>query len=454
MRGHERQTRASKYSQNIPPSLRLSLVAGIMLKHMSEEVKLLPGLKLREITLQVPLDYRNPAAGMIDIFARVVTGQEGEKRPYLLFLQGGPGHEAARPSLCPSPQPSWLPRALEDYQVVMLDQRGTGRSTPVSADLDFGPLTGLTPSAQAEYLTHLRADEIVRDAEALRAYLGGEPWTLLGQSFGGFTSVRYLSSHPEGLSGAILTGGLTAVGRPIEDIYAETWRIMMDKSETYYRRFPEDRDRVRQIYDLAQEGKVVTPNGDKVGADWWRTVGIVLGAQGGGMKLHELLENDPYSPAFRHDLAAMLPFGGRNPLYAILHESCYADGVSTRWAASRTMPSEVKDDGTFFAGEHLPRDLFEESSELRPLRETAEIIANQEWEQLYSATRLASADVPVAAAAYYEDAYVPLRFSVETARLLKDCRLWVTSEYEHNGLRQDPRVLDRLIGLLKGQILQ
>ncbi|MCV0022450.1 aminopeptidase, partial [Mobiluncus curtisii] len=104
---------------------------------------------------------------------------------------------------------------------------------------------------------------------------------------------RYLSSHPEGLSGAILTGGLTAVGRPIEDIYAETWRIMMDKSETYYRRFPEDRDRVRQIYDLAQEGEVVTPNGDKVGADWWRTVGIVLGAQGGGMKLHELLENDP-----------------------------------------------------------------------------------------------------------------------------------------------------------------
>ncbi|EFU82421.1 hydrolase, alpha/beta domain protein [Mobiluncus holmesii ATCC 35242] len=425
-----------------------------MLKHMSEEVKLLPGLKLREITLQVPLDHRNPAAGMIDIFARVVTGQEGEKRPYLLFLQGGPGHEAARPSLYPSPQPSWLPRALEDYQVVMLDQRGTGRSTPVSADLDFGPLAGLTPSAQAEYLTHLRADEIVRDAEALRAYLGGEPWTLLGQSFGGFTSVRYLSSHPEGLSGAILTGGLTAVGRPIEDIYAETWRIMMDKSETYYRRFPEDRDRVRQIYDLAQEGKVVTPNGDKVGADWWRTVGIVLGAQGGGMKLHELLENDPYSPAFRHDLADMLPFGGRNPLYAILHESCYADGVSTRWAASRTMPPEVKDDGTFFAGEHLPRDLFEESSELRPLRETAEIIANQEWEQLYSATRLASADVPVAAAAYYEDAYVPLRFSVETARLLKDCRLWVTSEYEHNGLRQDPRVLDRLIGLLKGQILQ
>lgn len=454
MRGHDRQTRASKYSQNISSSLRPSHAGGIKLKHMSDEVKLLPGLKLREITLQVPLDHLNPAAGMIDIFARVVTGKDGEKRPYLLFLQGGPGHEAARPALYPSPQPTWLPRALEDYQVVMLDQRGTGRSTPVSADPDFGPLAGLTPSEQAEYLTHLRADEIVRDAEALRAYLGGKRWTLLGQSFGGFTSVRYLSSHPEGLSGAILTGGLTAVGHPIEDVYAETWRIMMDKSETYYRQYPEDRDRVRQIYNLAREGKIITPNGDKVGADRWRTVGIVLGAQGGGMKLHELLENDPFSPAFRHDLAAMLPFEGRNPLYAILHESCYADGVATRWAASRTMPREVKRDGTLLAGEHLPRDLFEESSELRPLREAADIVANYEWTQLYSTERLASADVPVAAAAYYEDAYVPLKFSTETAGILKDCRLWVTSEYEHNGLRHDARVLDRLIGLLKGQILQ
>ena len=228
----------------------------------------------------------------------------------------------------------------------------------------------------------------------------------------------------------------------------------MDKSETYYRQFPEDRDRVRQIYNLAREGKIITPNGDKVGADRWRTVGIVLGAQGGGMKLHELLENDSFSPAFRHDLAAMLPFEGRNPLYAILHESCYADGVATRWAASRTMPREVKRDGTLLAGEHLPRDLFEESSELRPLREAADILANYEWTQLYSTERLASADVPVAAAAYYEDAYVPLKFSTETAGILKDCRLWVTSEYEHNGLRQDARVLDRLIGLLKGQILQ
>ena len=44
----------------------------------------------------------------------------------------------------------------------MLDQRGTGRSSPI------GTLPGLTPAEQAEYLTHFRADSIVRDAELIR----------------------------------------------------------------------------------------------------------------------------------------------------------------------------------------------------------------------------------------------------------------------------------------------
>ena len=54
----------------------------------------------------------------------------------------------------------------------------------------------------------------------------------------------------------------------------------------------------------------------------------------GAEQLHYLLELDPDSPVFRHDLAAALPFSGRNPIYAAMHEACYADGEATRWAAS------------------------------------------------------------------------------------------------------------------------
>ena len=405
----------------------------------------LPGLTITNLFLDVPLDHANDGAGTIEVFARVVTGEGGEDKPYLVFLQGGPGNEAPRPSLGPD-NPPWLRRALQDYQVVMLDQRGTGRSTP------FGPASDLAGSeATAEYLTHFRADEIVNDCEAVREALGARTWTILGQSFGGFTALHYLSVRPESLAGAVITGGLSAVQHPIEDVYAATWQIMVGKSEQYYRWFPGDRERIRQLTGLAAAGEIVLPNGDAVSPDRLRTLGHKLGAQGGAEQLHYLLELDHRSPAFAHDLAAALPFGARNPLYAVFHESSYADGVRTRWAADRTMPDAVREDPTLLAGEHLHRSLFAEASELNGWAEAADLLAEHPWPQLYFPEKLAEADVPVAAAVYARDAYVPLEYSLETAAMLPDCRTWVTSEYEHNGLRMGSDVLDHLLGLLSGR---
>ena len=416
------------------------------------------GLTLTSLTLGAPLDHADPAAGTIEVFARVVTGDGGRDLPYLVFLQGGPGHEAGRPT---PTNPPWLQRALEDFQVVLLDQRGTGRSTPVSSRMVnrdgrthaevTPPLSGLSVADQATYLTHLRADEIVNDCERVREALGVQRWTVLGQSFGGFTTLHYLSTHPESISGALITGGLSAVRHPIDDVYSTTWQIMIAKSETHYRRFPGDRDRVRQLSELCSQGRISLPNGDLVSPERFRTIGNRLGIQGGSESLHYLFELDHGSSAFTHDLAAALPFVGRNPLYAVLHESSYADGVATRWSAERTMPDRVREDVTLLGGEHLHRSVFAEDSELQPFVEVADLLAEHDWNQLYSPERLAQADVPVAAAVYAGDAFVPLQFSLETAALLPDCRTWVTSEYEHNGLRADTAVLDHLIGLLKGR---
>lgn len=427
---------------------------------MRTTVETLPGLTLTKLHLDVPLDHRDPGGRRIDIFARVVTGEGGADKPYLLFLQGGPGNEAPRPTLTP-PSPPWLARALEDYQVVLLDQRGTGRSAPISSTVlragrDFrselgAPLAGLDPDSQADYLSHLRADEIVNDCEMVRAALGVRQWTVLGQSFGGFTTLHYLCVHPESLAGALITGGLSAVQRPIDDIYAATWQIMIGKSAAYYRRFPADRERVRQLSGLCGQGRITLPNGDPVSPARFRTIGHRLGMQGGPEQVHHLLELDHESAAFAHDLAALLPFGGRNPLYAVLHESSYADGVRTRWSADRTMPDRVVEDVTLLGGEHLHRTLFNEDSELAPFAAAADLLAEHPWNQLYFPHRLAQADLPVAAAVYHDDAYVPREYSMETAALLPDCRTWVTSEYEHNGLRMGSAVLDHLIGLLKGR---
>lgn len=418
----------------------------------------LPGLTLTNLWLDAPLDHSRPDGETIEIFARVATSEDGANKPYLVFLQGGPGFEAPRPTL---DTPPWVGRLLREYQVVMLDQRGTGRSAPVGVqvrrngnqigtEVTGGP-AGRSVADQAEYLTHLRADEIVNDAERVREALGAKTWTVLGQSFGGFTTLHYLSTHPESLAGAVITGGLSAVGRPIDDIYAATWQIMIDKSEAYYRRFPSDRERVRELSRLCAAGEVTLGNGDVVSAARFRTVGQKLGMQGGAETLHYLLGLDHRSAAFAHDLAGLLPFEGRNPLYAVLHESSYADGVVTGWSADRTMPDRVREDVTLLGGEHLHRSVFTEDTALAAFGEVADVIADHQWNQLYFPERLAQADVPVAASVYYADAFVPHEFSMETAALLPGCRTWVTSAYEHNGLRVDNAVIDHLLGLLKGR---
>src|SRR5450759_2751767 len=175
-----------------------------------------PGAVLVEREHRVPLDRVLPDGPAITVFTREVADPDGGAKPYLVFLQGGPGHEAARPT---SPPDGWMARALRDYRVLLLDQRGTGRSTPV------GPvIPGSTPEEQAAYLTHFRADSIVRDAELIRRELGVERWSVLGQSFGGFTSLTYLSIAPEGLREALITGGLAPIGRPVDDVYGATYR--------------------------------------------------------------------------------------------------------------------------------------------------------------------------------------------------------------------------------------
>ena len=77
-----------------------------------------------------------------------------------------------------------------------------------------------------------------------------------------------------------------------------------------------------------------------------------------------------------------------------------------------------------------------------------------DWPRLYDQDRLRANEVPAAAAVYYDDMYVPLQFSVETAATIRGLRHWVTNEYEHDGLRvSGGAVLDRLIGMVRGHRL-
>lgn len=400
-----------------------------------------PGAITIEREHLVPLDHAKPGGESITVFTREVAAPDGRDRPYLLFLQGGPGFEATRPTAPPS---GWQKRAIADYRILLLDQRGTGRSTPV------GDIPGATPQEQATYLTHFRADSIVRDAELIRKELGVDRWSILGQSFGGFCSLTYLSFFPEALREAFLTGGLSPIGRPVDDVYAATYLRLIEKNRAYYARYPGDRARVRDILERLDGEDVRLPTGDRLTSRRFLQLGMKLGDNAGFELMHQVIELPFGSRAFLTDLEDPVRFG-RNPIYATLHESSYADGVATRWSSDRLMPDEVREE-RYFTAEHIYRWMWDDYSSLHSHREAAAILAEHPWPRLYDADQLARNEVPVAATIYVHDLYVEQRFAVETAAQVRGLRTWETDEFEHSGIRSDgERILGRLIDLARGR---
>jgi pimeloyl-ACP methyl ester carboxylesterase len=403
-----------------------------------------PGLALVEHEFAVPLDHADPDGERITVFAREVADPDGRDRPFLVYLQGGPGFEAPRPTRHPS-SPGWLDRALKDFRVLMLDQRGTGRSSPV------GALPGLSAREQADRLAHFRADAIIRDAEWIRRELGVDRWSVLGQSFGGLCVTSYLSLAPEGLREAFITGGLPVLGPRIDDVYRATYARVLERNRRYYERYPADRPRVLALHERLATEELRLPSGDRLTSRRLRQLGNLLGMSDGAEQLHYLLELPADSPAFLHDVEAAVPFA-RGPIFAILHEACWADGGATRWSADRLLPSEYQDSPELFTGEHVYRWMFEDYGALAPLREAAELLAEHEWPRLYDPDRLRANEVPAAAVIYAEDMYIERAFSEETGAEIRGLRPWVTNELEHNGVRVDgERVLGRLIDLARGR---
>ncbi|WP_433219633.1 alpha/beta fold hydrolase [Dactylosporangium sp. CS-047395] len=412
-----------------------------------------PGTVLTDHVLTVPLDHDDPAGETIDIFARAVVTPDNAAKPWLLFLQGGPGSASPRPI----GRDSWVGRALDDYRVLLLDQRGTGRSTRVSR---HSVTRRGTPEAQAEYLSHFRADSIVRDAELLRrSMLGDERWTVLGQSFGGFCAVNYLSFAPEGLREVLITGGLPGLDARAEDVYRATYPRVAARNEAHYARYPGDVALVRDICAFLRDHDVRLPDGARLTVESFQTLGIAFGSSTGSHELHYLFESAFESPgvlsdAFLAQVQARVGFAS-TPIFPLLHEACYGQQNATAWAAQRLRaehPEFDSSDVVYFTGEMTYPWQFDVDPALTPLREAAHVLAARDtWPRLYDRAQLAANEVPVVAAVYYEDMYVDRTLSLATAAAIKGARTWITNEFEHDALRVSSRaILDRLIAMARG----
>ncbi|OMP00327.1 putative Proline iminopeptidase [Corchorus olitorius] len=379
-------------------------------EHVAGNWYSVPDLRLRDHRFTVPLDYKDrEASPKISIFAREV-------------VSGGPGFECPRPTEAGG----WIQKACEEFR------RGTGLSTP------------LTPSSMqqlksaqylADYLKHFRADNIVNDAEFIRIRLvpDARPWTVLGQ--------------------------------------------VVHQNEKYYKRFPQDVEIVRDVVTYLAEsegGGVPLPSGGILTPRGLQFLGLSgLGSSAGFERLHYLFERvwDPIlvpgarkqiSSYFLNGYESWLSFD-TNPLYAILHESIYCQGASSRWSAHRVRADldsqfdaiKAAKEGRpiLFTGEMIFPWMFDEVHALRPFKDAAHLLAEKEdWPPLYDVTALKNNKVPVAAAVYYEDMYVNFKLAKETASQIGGIRLWITNEYMHSGLRDGGgQVFEHLLAMLNGK---
>ncbi len=412
----------------------------------------IPGMHVREHTVEVPLDWADDGSERISVFARELVDpvRKDEDLPCLLFLQGGPGGKAPRPP----GRTGWIDQALKTYRVILLDQRGTGRSTPISGRR----MESMSADEGADYLACFRADSIVADGEHLRTTVfGGRKWSTLGQSYGGFLTLTYLSRAPEGLAACYVTGGLASIDPSAAEVYRRTYPRVAAKNREFYQRYPHNVERVGRIADRLAASDVRLPDGDRLTVRRLQSLGIDFGMKPGYERIHwlidEAFDGDDLSDTFLGQAMASSSYSS-NPLFAALQESIYGSGDgATAWAAEaeRKRRPEFAEEARplLFTGEMMYPWMFEEIRGLRPFRAAVEVLAARpRWPELYDLERLAANDVPVAAAVYYDDMYVDSGLQLDTASRVGNLQAWVTNEYEHDGLGAE-RVFGRLTELVR-----
>ncbi len=405
-----------------------------------------------------------------------------------------------------------------------MDQRGTGKSSPVSSARLASWVASHGEDVVADFMTCFRADSIVRDAEVVRKRLfGDQPWSVLGQSFGGFCAVHYLSYVAGSVSGSIadappcplskvfITGGLPRIEPSPNnalDVYRACLQRITAASASFFKQYPVNLCRVQALAQMLEtqadggSGDADTPlshdsrfitlsDGSRFTMRRLASYGLVLGLSSGSTSLHNLLECaftcrglpassaqvDEHTdaskspPATQHAFSA---FGESAPahatqqaalevpdvrhnerfatmfrdangmvanvMYWLMHESIYAQGSGSNWAAQAALDEhEAKHKVTArafqFYGEMVFPWLADDCPEFTPLAGVAERLARRsDWPALYDVQALGANTVPTVATVYTQDAFVPVDMSTSTASKIGCCRVVLNETAQHDGL--------------------
>ncbi|KAI8069939.1 Alpha/Beta hydrolase protein [Gongronella butleri] len=424
------------------------------------ESYVIPGAKVYDRYFSIPLDHNNPGDTSIQVFVRHLVPMDKldqiKSMPFLLYLQGGPGFEVTMPSNATS---GWIKIAFEQgFQVLLLDQRGTGLSNAVSA---AALARFASDHDKLAYLKHFRADSIVKDCEFIRKVLTSgraadqeQRISLLGQSFGGFSIVTYLSLFPKSVHRAYITGGVPPLVDTPDPVYRALYPRILKKNKLFYQKYPQDVAYVRRIHKHLWENKVALPNGGTLSPRRFLQLGLLFGGSGGYDTLHQTITlcindlNLYQSLSFRtlNHIQALQSFD-TNVIYCILHEAIYCQGGNkSRWAADRVLNDEFADEFEWrashlaaeqpihFTGETVYPFMLDDYSELRPLKGVANLLAEHPWPDVYNTDVLNGLDassMQLAGVSYFEDMYVDVQLSQQTAQEINGFKQWITNEYAH-----------------------
>jgi len=400
--------------------------------------------------------------------------KKAKQLPWFVYLQGGPGFG------CGAPQDIPLTEIVLDrgYQSLYLDQRGTGLSATITSDTLA--LRG-DVQQQADYLKLFRADSIVKDCEAVRKALTDDypehlkKWSVLGQSFGGFCVLTYLSKCPQGLRETFTTGGLAPIGQSIDAVYKATFQKVISRNKAYYEKYPEDVEAVHEIaYHIKSKGGLRLPSGTTLTVRLFLTLGINFGFHGGFNTVHDLIlriksDLSQFQFLTRPTLTALdAEFSFENAvIYAVLHESIYCQRNASDWSAERVgkslaefpwlhgspeTPSVLRERPLLFSGEMIFPFMFKVFPELKTLASVADILAKFEgWPELYDEWQLAKNEVPLYSLSYVDDMYVDYGFACETAKKVKGCRHAVTNGLYHNAIKSKSAEALKLLFALRDE---
>jgi len=184
----------------------------------------LPGVEHEALCGRVarPLDPAQPQSTQIDVHYAVLPAlARNKKADPVLFFAGGPGQSAIGLA---GPVAAMLNRVLNRRDVVLIDQRGTGRSAPLKCERDdpWAPLAEAFDtqrlrarlSACREALQKLPHGDLrfytttiaMADADAVRVQLGAERVNLVGGSYGTRAALEYQRQFPQRVRRAVIDG--------------------------------------------------------------------------------------------------------------------------------------------------------------------------------------------------------------------------------------------------------